>query len=352
MRAIDLPRHRFLGEPTLLQRVRAVEALAGHAPLYVKRDDMMPIALGGNKLRSLKYWIGAAEAMDADVVIVAGGPPSNQCRLTAAAAAMVGLDCIVLHNADETETARRASFLNRVLGADVRYLGEIDEARRAEAVEALATDLRCKGRRPYIVGDPALAARGYVHAIEELIAQSATAVAPIRHIVSAGSMGPTEAGIVFGNALYGNPFQIHLISVEYDRAELERLTRSIFDQVGRRLGGNVPEWPSSHVHFHMQFLGAGYAQPTPEAEAAILTFARREGILLEHTYTAKTFAAFLFLARTGVFPDGEGVCAIHTGGVATLFVQQHLFASLQGSEAAMQIAAGRDRMGSDCAEEP
>ena len=84
----DFPRYKLLHEPTLLQRLERTETALDRPGLYVKRDDLMPIAMGGNKLRSLEFWLGAALQEQSDVLLVAGTPMSNLCRLTAAAASM------------------------------------------------------------------------------------------------------------------------------------------------------------------------------------------------------------------------------------------------------------------------
>src|SRR5690348_49407 len=131
----------------------------------------MAIALGGNKLRSLEYWLGAAQHIRADILLVAGTALSNLCRLTAAAASMAGLDCLVFHNTANTASTRRASFLNRVFGDSVQFLGPIDEQQRTARVEEAAAELVRQGRKPYIVGDSALGALGYLRAAEELASQ-------------------------------------------------------------------------------------------------------------------------------------------------------------------------------------
>lgn len=330
----ELPdaRYALLDEPTPLQRLSRMERALGRSGLFVKRDDVMPIALGGNKLRSLEFWLGRALAEGADIVLVAGGPNSNMCRLTAAAAAMADLDCIVFHNAESTPENRKMSFLNQVFGAKVRYLGEMDEILRAAAVERAVRELRGAGRMPYIVGDPIIGALGYVRAAAELAHQNEGLGLPIRHVFLPGSMGPTEAGFIFGNAVLGYPFEAHLVSVEYGQAELDariaRILCGLSDHTGLMAGGV----DSAHQHYHMNHLGAGYDRPTAASEAAILRFARTEGILLEHTYTGKTFAAFLELAAPGNLPADEGMCAIHTGGVPALFGQFDQFASLKAGE--------------------
>ncbi|MGC1293741.1 MAG: pyridoxal-phosphate dependent enzyme [Alloacidobacterium sp.] len=328
MMTIRSPRYELLCAPTLLQRLERTEAALKHRGLYIKRDDLMPIAMGGNKLRSLEFWLGAAFQEHADVLLVAGTPMSNQCRLTAAAASMAGLDCIVFHNAVDEPAARSASFLNRIFGASIRFIGVMDEAHRTKAVEHAAAELQLQGRRPYIVGSAAIGALGYVRAAEELLAQSRQLDLGIRHIMLPGSMGTTEAGLIFGNALLGYPFEIHLVSVEYQQADLSACVRRDYAAVANLFGEGAPDYDEKRVHYHMDFLGGGYACPTPQGEEAILTLARTEGIVLEHIYTAKTFACFLDLARRHVFPDGEPVCVIHTGGVPALFSQFEMFRSV------------------------
>ncbi|MGO4407152.1 1-aminocyclopropane-1-carboxylate deaminase/D-cysteine desulfhydrase [Bosea sp. RAF48] len=322
------PRHVLLETATPLQRLRRFEAKLGRPGIYAKRDDLMLIALGGNKLRSLEYWLGAALEKGADILLVGGGASSNLCRLTAAAASLVGLDCVVLHNAPDTPENRQASFLNRLFGAELRFLGSVDESQRNAALAEAAVDLARQGRTPYIVGDSVLGAMGYVRAALELHEQSQQQEAPIRHVFLAGSMGPTEAGFIFGNALLGHPFQIHLVSVEYERDELAGHVGRIYEGLRERTGLDVAAWEQAPPHYHMDHLGGGWGVPTPASEAAILSFARTEGILIEHVYTAKTCAGFLEQLANGGIPSSEPACVLHTGGTAALFSQFGLFRTL------------------------
>jgi 1-aminocyclopropane-1-carboxylate deaminase/D-cysteine desulfhydrase-like pyridoxal-dependent ACC family enzyme len=324
----EFPRYKLLHDPTLLQRLERTETALNHPGLYVKRDDLMPIAMGGNKLRSLEFWLGAALQEQADVLLVAGAPMSNLCRLTAAAASMAGLECKVFHNAPDEPAARRASFLNTIFGASVHFLGVMDERQRTSAVEHAASELKRQGRRPYVIGNVAIGALGYVCAAEELYAQSRRIDAGIRHAMLPGSMGPTEAGFIFGNALLGYPFDVHLVSVEYGQAELSGCVRRAYDAILKLVGRGAPEFDDTRIHYHMDYLGGGYACPTPQGEEAILTFARTEGIVLEHIYTAKSFACFLDFARRHVFRATEPACVIHTGGVPSLFSQFEEFRSI------------------------
>ncbi|EKF18307.1 pyridoxal-phosphate dependent enzyme [Nitratireductor pacificus] len=321
-------RYTLLEQPTPLAPLARLEKRLGRSGLFIKRDDHMPIALGGNKLRSLEFWLGAALEEGADVLLVAGAPVSNQCRLTAAAAAIAGLDCVIIHNDAETAQSLRSSYLNRIFGAEVRFVGSISEESRAVRIEEIAEELRAVGRRPYIVGSAVIGALGYAMAALELLTQVRESGSPIRHVILPGSMGPTEAGFTFGNALLGHPFDVHLVSVEYGQADLAARIARIFGELQHFVGASEVQLDDARIHYHMDYLGPGYALPTPEGENAILTLARTEGILLEHTYTAKPFAGFMDMATDGSIDPSEGLCFLHTGGVPTLFVQDQLFQTI------------------------
>ena len=130
----DIPRVRLLDSATPLERMPRIEALTEHtAGLWVKRDDSMPIGGGGNKLRSLEFWLGEAEAVGSDILVVAGQIVSNQCRLTAAAAAKRGIDCLILHNSPEPTLAEVQGnhLLSTLMGASFRFIGPITQATSA-----------------------------------------------------------------------------------------------------------------------------------------------------------------------------------------------------------------------------
>ncbi len=321
-----IPRIRLLAQPTPLERLCRIEALSGHDGLWVKRDDAMPLGLGGNKLRSLEFWLGEALAQDCDIVIVAGQTVSNLCRLTAAAAAKLGLDCVILHNDAEPARNEGNLLLSRLFGASFRFLGPMAEDERAEKARAAAEELRRAGRRPYIVGDDVTGALGYLLGALELHQQAEEKAIGLRHVLLPGSMGTTEAGFLFGCALLGGPFAVHLISVEYAVEELSDRVAAIYRGIAERTGldpaGDYRDW----TQFHGGYLGAGYENPTAESLAAIRTFASREGLLFENTYTAKPAAALLDLVAKGILPRGEPVCLLHTGGVPALFAQADHFA--------------------------
>src|SRR5580693_8361823 len=92
-----MPRVALVDAPTPIQPLKRIEELMGPAlngvKLYVKRDDLLGLGGGGNKLRKLEYLMGDAAAKGCDTIIASGGIQSNFTRVTAAACARQRLAC-------------------------------------------------------------------------------------------------------------------------------------------------------------------------------------------------------------------------------------------------------------------
>src|SRR3954453_979393 len=99
MKLEALPRRRYTPHPTPIQRLSGLTRHLGGPELWIKRDDLTGLAGGGNKTRKLEYLVADALASGADTLVTVGAIQSNHTRQTAAAAARVGLDCVLLHNA-------------------------------------------------------------------------------------------------------------------------------------------------------------------------------------------------------------------------------------------------------------
>ena len=103
---VGIPRHRLIGEPSPFHRLDRLERLLGsRTELWIKREDLLPLAFGGNKLRNLEFLIGAALADGADTLITSGRRWSNHCRLTAAAGAHAGLAVYLVLSGPPAEAA-------------------------------------------------------------------------------------------------------------------------------------------------------------------------------------------------------------------------------------------------------
>ncbi|MDP2872245.1 MAG: pyridoxal-phosphate dependent enzyme [Bacillota bacterium] len=323
--------------PTPLHLLPNLGHRLGHPALYAKRDDLTGLGLGGNKVRSLEFLLGKALRDGADTVIAAGGLQSNLCRVTAAAAARLGLRCVLVHNDRRPGFYQGNMLLNHLSGAEQVFAGPVDEVCRAQLTDEIAGEQAAAGRRAFVVrngASTALGALGYVQAAVELSRQARDVGIEMRHVAMVGAMGGTAAGFVLGTALLGRPFHVQVISVEYSEPVLRGLIHGLavgalelLRQVDARLDpGDVDEAMS----IHERYLGPGYGVPTELSTQALYDAARLEGLFLESVYTSKTLAGCLGLIERGEIPTGEACCFWHTGGTAALFAQ------------AEQLQPGRD----------
>src|SRR6478736_3409899 len=151
-RIAALPRFPLLDGPSPLQRLeRFSGALGDGADVWIKREDLLPLAFGGNKLRNLEFLVGAALADGADTLVTSGRRWSNHCRLTAAAGARAGLDVHLVLSGPPVDPPGANQRLDELLGATV-HVGATDEREeRAALVDRVVADLRGAGRRPFVV---------------------------------------------------------------------------------------------------------------------------------------------------------------------------------------------------------
>ena len=115
--------------PTPLERADRLGAALGleTGRLWVKRDDCTGLATGGNKARKLQLLVADAIGRGCDVLVTAGGPQSNHARQTAAAAARVGMDCVLAFNSEPPGRIESNQLLDVIFGAERRFAGPVAE---------------------------------------------------------------------------------------------------------------------------------------------------------------------------------------------------------------------------------
>ena len=93
MNLARFPRRRYTEGPTPLEAAPRFSAAVGGPNIFIKRDDLLGLAAGGNKTRKLEFLVADALAQGADTLVTCGAVQSNHARLTLAAAAKEGLKC-------------------------------------------------------------------------------------------------------------------------------------------------------------------------------------------------------------------------------------------------------------------
>ncbi|MFB3854176.1 MAG: D-cysteine desulfhydrase [Vicinamibacterales bacterium] len=327
MHLARFPRRRYTHAPTPIEKLENLTRHLRGPNLYIKRDDMLGLAAGGNKTRKLEFLVADALSKGADTLITCGAVQSNHCRLTLAAAAKEGLKCrLVLEERVPGSYKADASgnnFLYRLLGVETITVVPAGTD-MTTAMSAVADEVRAAGGTPYTIpggGSNPLGALGYVACAEEILAQTFDMGLAIDHIVVASGSAGTHAGLISG--LIGNNSHIPLtgINVSRSREEQEPKVHALAQGVADLLciKGGIPREAITALG---DWVGPGYSLPTPAMVNAVRTLARMENILLDPVYTGKAMAGLLALVKDGKFKKGENVLFVHTGGSPALYHYQ------------------------------
>jgi len=329
MNLARFPRIRLGHWPTPLEPLKRLSAhLAGpdgKGPnIWIKRDDCTGLSTGGNKTRKLEYLFADAIANGADTVITAGATQSNHARQTAAAAAKLGLHCVLVledrtGRRDEAYTQSANVMLDRLHGAAIEHVPEGTDM--MVAMHDVAQRLRGGGGKPYVIpggGSNAIGSLGYVNAALELVAQAADMGLRIDHLIHATGSAGTQSGLVTGLVALSSDIPVLGISVSKPQAAMEEAVLALSQETAARLGlSDIVK--CEHVVANCSYIGQGYGLPTEGMVEAVRLMAEQEGILLDPVYSGKAMAGLIDLVRQGRFAAGSNVVFLHTGGTVGLF---------------------------------
>lgn len=296
--------------PTPVQKLESISRLLG-TQVYVKRDDLTGLGLGGNKVCKLEYLLADAKAQGAEVVFTTGGAQSNHAMLTAAAARKLGMTPILILKKRGVTARQGNQLLEHLMGVDVRFMDTDDYADIYAEMDRVG---RALGKPYYKIpcgGSNALGTLGYVDCAREIRDQGLH----FDHLICAEGSGGTMAGLALGAKLYLPGTRVTGMMVDSD--PFEEITVRLMREAAALLGADVQV---SAEDFDLRDLcGPGYAIPSQEGNAAVAMMAENEGLFLDPVYTGKAFAGLIAMAREGAFKPTDRVLFLHSGGAGGLF---------------------------------
>lgn len=313
------PRLEFIGAPTPLEYLPRLSDHLGRE-IFIKRDDVTPMAMGGNKLRKLEFLAADALREGADTLVTAGAIQSNHVRQTAAVAAKLGLHCVaLLENPMGTKAENYLSNGNRLLldlfNTQVEMCDALTDP-NAQLAE-LATRIEAQGFRPYVIpvgGSNALGALGYVESALEIAQQCEGAVTISSVVVASGSAG-THAGLAIG--LEQVMPDAELIGVTVSRSVADQLPKVVTLQ--QEIAQNLEVTANADITLWDDYFAPSYGIPNEAGMEAVKLLASLEGILLDPVYTGKAMAGLIDGINNHRFKASGPVLFVHTGGAPALF---------------------------------
>ncbi|MFZ7101239.1 MAG: D-cysteine desulfhydrase [Peptococcaceae bacterium] len=330
MNLAQFPRRRYTEGKTPLERLSRLTEYLDGPDIYMKRDDLLGLTLGGNKTRKLEFLVADALLKGADTLITCGAVQSNHCRLTLAAAVKEGLKCrLVLEERIPDSYRPQGSgnnFLYHLLGVEkIKVVAGGSDMMMEMGL--VAKEVKAEGRVPYIIpggGSNEIGATGYVACAQEILEQTFDLGLNLNYVVTTSGSTGTHAGLVTG--LYGCNSNIPVIGINISREKSiqEELVYKLVEKTAAFVGINDIVPKESVVCFD-EYVGEGYSVPTEGMVQAVKLLAQTEGILMDPVYSGKAMAGLIDLIQKGYFKKGENILFVHTGGSPALYAYMSTF---------------------------
>ncbi|MBR5641659.1 MAG: D-cysteine desulfhydrase family protein [Firmicutes bacterium] len=307
----DFPRISLGVLPTPIQKLENISRILG-TNVYIKRDDMTGIGLGGNKVRKLEFLLADAKNKGAEIVFTTGGAQSNHAMLTAACCKKLGMTPILILKKRGVTDRKGNILLEYLMNTDVRFLDTGDSQEVYKEMDRVGQE---SGKVYYKIptgGSNALGALGYVNCVKEISEQTDI---KFDYIVCAEGSGGTHAGVAMGAKLFMPETKV--IGMMVDTDPFEEITTNIMKGLAELMELDfVPTVDDVHL---VDVCGDGYAIPSPEGNAAIRMMAENEGLFLDPVYTGKAFGGLIKMAKEGKFKPDDNILYMYSGGAGGLF---------------------------------
>lgn len=329
-----MKRIRLANLPTKIYRLDRLSGELG-ANIYIKRDDQTGSELSGNKVRKLEFETADALEKGCNLLITCGGIQSNHCRATVAAATILGMKSAVLLRISDTPPVKGNYFLDRLLGADVRFCNQ-EEYRyhRMEIMEEMARKYESEGYKPYIIPEGAsnaIGTLGYYNCMQEILAQEKEMGITFNTVIVATGSGGTIAGLHLANEL-GNLGKRCIGMAVCDDVEyftniaddISNSAKSLLSQYLDTEDFSNAVLKRENIEINDKYVGIGYALSRPEELEFIRKIARLEGVILDPVYTGKAMYGLWNELQKDADPKTridpkDNILFIHTGGLYGLF---------------------------------
>ena len=311
----NIPRFNLFRKPTVLEKLERISDKLG-VEVYVKRDDAIEFAMGGNKVRKLEFIVGEALAKGCDTLVTVGAIHSNHARTTAAAARKAGLNVHLILWPKDYEVKGNL-LLDILYGAEITF---VDDGKQAvNMLNTIADNLKREGAKPYIIplgGAIPTGVLGYVEASFEIAKQVEELGIKPKYVVHATGSGGTQAGLILGSKLA--KLEAKVIGIDIiGKPELPQKILGLARETAEKYGFKANVEPEDVVVYDYSF--GGYGVLSKRIIEVMVDVARTEGLLLDPVYTAKAFVGLMDLVRKGVIEHGSQVIFIHTGGYPIIF---------------------------------
>lgn len=294
--------------------------------IYVKREDLLPFSLGGNKVRIAREFFQDMRAKGCDTMIAYGNARSNLCRVIANECCIRKIPCYIINSREEYEEESAHTSNSRLMELMGAKIVPCRKDNIARTVENTMENIRSHGGRPYYIfgnkfgtGNEAVAARAYARAYKEISAYEERNQLEFDYIFHASGTGSTQAGLICGHLLAKDKAQIVGILIssrEYGRAVsiIREGAVSYLSSIGHEIVTDLSE----EIHLEGKYNKGGYGIYDNEILKCMKRAFLYSSLPLDPVYTGKAYWGMQEYLREHKI-KGKNILFIHTGGTPLFF---------------------------------
>lgn len=323
-----LPRVKLGYYPTPLMEARRLSDVLAGPRIFIKREDLCGLALGGNKCRHMEFILGHAKEKKADAIVSISGSQSNFVTLMAAGARKLGMESSFILMKDIHPETQGNLLLHNIMDSYYEIVDVPHEAvfsrEMSEKLDRIANGLKQKGYNPFIIRHALpdisvlLSSVAWVDAADEMSEQFERERIDVKCVILACATAGTYSGLLLGSKYLKAKYNVLGISTWMRKNEIEPLVVKRANAVADFLKLRTNISPTD-VEINDEYIGEGYGIPTKDCIEAIKLVAKTEGIFLDPVYTGKAMSGLIDLIKKGKFKSKDAVVFIHTGGIPPLF---------------------------------
>lgn len=291
-----------------------------HNQIYIKRDDLLPFSLGGNKARKAYYFLQEILENQHDYVVTYGSHQSNHCRVIANLCSQYQLNCLIISPLDTTHTQPQATKLNfnqQLIDFCQATIIEVPLEEVAATITNTLQQLKQQQHTPYFIpggGHSPLGTQAYIDAYLEIATWQIQHKFNFDYLFLASGTGTTQAGLVIASQQLNSQPKIIGMSVarkaDYGR---QVILDSITDYTTAHPQHITPDW-SQLVHFYDDYVEAAYGKTNAHIKQTIQSIYSQTGVPLSQTYTGKAFTGMLQYIETEQLSNAS-ILFLHTGAL-------------------------------------
>lgn len=293
--------------------------------LYIKREDLLPFSMGGNKVRIAEALLADMEGKGCDSMIIYGSVHSNLCRVLSNFCYHRKIECTMIcsHEEDEGQIATNNESLIRWTGTEIVHCAK---AEIAQTVDAVMEKICRKGKKPYYIygsrlgtGNEGTLASAYADAYKEITAYEKKMGWEFDYLFCPSGTGATQSGLICGHLLAGDHKKI--MGVMISSRETERAYRIVADSVQayfEKCGRSLPEEFEQEIHLLDQYRQEGYGKYDERIISCLEQAYLQDGIPLDPVYTAKAFWGMKEYLREKQIKNSR-ILFLHTGGTPLFY---------------------------------